>query len=182
MPSARRRAATPPDAGAAELPPRKHSFPPVVDERTRLLILGSLPGERSLAAGQYYAHPQNQFWRLVSTVAGAELAELPYARRLATLLEMHIGLWDVVASARRVGSLDSSIADPAANDMLDLVRRLPGLRAVAFNGGKAAAMGRRALAGATGLHLETLPSSSPAYTLAFEEKRQAWLALAGWLR
>ena len=69
----------------------KRSFAPVVDARTRLLICGSLPGERSLAAGRYYAHPQNQFWRLLSPVAGVDLPALDYAARLAALLEARIG-------------------------------------------------------------------------------------------
>ena len=77
----------------------KRSFPPVVDARTRLLICGSLPGDRSLAAQRYYAHPQNQFWRLLSPVVGHDLAALDYEDRLAALLDAHIGLWDVVATA-----------------------------------------------------------------------------------
>lgn len=183
MRSAKRRAATRPDGQRAELSTgRKHSFPPVVDSRTKLLILGSLPGERSLEACEYYAHPQNQFWRLVGAVAQTELAALPYERRLAELLAARIGLWDVIASARRAGSLDTSIEDLAANDVAELARSLPELRAVAFNGGKAAAVGRRALEGVPGLHLVTLPSSSPAHTLAFAGKLTAWMELARWPR
>src|SRR4051812_23496243 len=87
--------------------PRKHSFPPVVDRDVRLLVLGSLPGERSLAERRYYAHPQNQFWRLISAAADRDLVPLSYDDRLAALLGAHIGLWDVVASATRRGSTDA---------------------------------------------------------------------------
>src|SRR3546814_9631689 len=83
---------------------RKRSFPPVVDQRTRLLILGSLPGEQSLAAGRYYANPRNQFWALVGDAIGVDLPALDYDARLHTLLDHRIGLWDSVGEAARVGS------------------------------------------------------------------------------
>src|SRR3569623_916427 len=118
-------------------PEFKRSFPPVVDARTRLLICGSLPGERGLAARRYYAHPQNQFWWLLSPIVGLDLAARDYDARLAALLEAHIGLWDVVAAAARSGSSDAAIRDLAANDLAALVATLPDLRAVAYNGGPA---------------------------------------------
>jgi hypoxanthine-DNA glycosylase len=90
---------------------RKSSFPPVVAAGTRVLILGSLPGERSLAERRYYAHPQNQFWRLVGSVIGSELEALGYEARLEALLSARIGLWDTVASATRTGSLDAAIRE-----------------------------------------------------------------------
>ena len=89
---------------------RKRGFAPVVDERTRVLILGSLPGDASLRAGQYYGHPQNAFWRLVGGVIGRDLAALPYDERLAALRAAGVGLWDVVASAERPGSLTRASA------------------------------------------------------------------------
>src|SRR3546814_883544 len=88
-------------------PPRAHAFPPVADARTRVLILGSLPGRASLAAGEYYANPGNGFWRLLGAAVGTELAALPYAARLEALLAHGVGLWDVIAHAERAGSLDS---------------------------------------------------------------------------
>lgn len=155
----------------------KRSFPPVVDGRTRLLILGSLPGEASLAARRYYAHRQNAFWRLVGGAIGVDLDALDYDTRLDALRAHRIGLWDVVAGARREGSLDGAIRDAAANDLAALVATCPDLRAIAFNGKTAARLGRRAL-GATPLALIDLPSSSPAYTLAFEKKLSHWSRLA----
>lgn len=153
--------------------PLKRSFPPVVNARTRLLICGSLPGERSLAARRYYAHPQNQFWRLLSPIVRAELGALDYDARLAALLEAHIGLWDVIAAAARNGSSDAAIRDLAANDLAALVDTLPDLRAVAFNGGTAHRIGVRQLA-ETALPLIALPSSSPLHTVGLAAKQPAW--------
>lgn len=160
----------------------KRNFPPVVDARTRVLILGSLPGEVSLAQQQYYAHPQNRFWHLVGEVIGEPLPSLPYAQRLEAVLAHGVGLWDVVAQARREGSLDSNIRLHAGSDVAGLIGTLPTLRAVAFNGGTAARIGQRALAqGGLALPVLLLPSSSPAYTIPYATKRDAWLALRDWL-
>ena len=161
---------------APEAMARHASFAPVVDADTRVLILGSLPGVASLTAGRYYAHPQNAFWRLVGGVIGVDLAASGYDARLAALRAAGIGLWDTVATARRTGSLDASLRDVAGTDLAALVATLPALRLVAFNGQTAAKIGRRALLPDTP-HL-TLPSSSPAYTLAFAAKAAAWAALA----
>lgn len=158
----------------------KHCFPSVTDERTRLLVLGSLPGEESLAQGRYYANPRNQFWRLMEAVIDAELEPLPYEARLAALLEARVGLWDTVASATRRGSLDGNIRGESANDLAALTAGLPALRAVGFNGGKSASIGMPRLAG-SGLALLALPSSSPAFTLPFEAKRAEWVKLRAFL-
>jgi hypoxanthine-DNA glycosylase len=144
----------------------------------RLLILGSLPGERSLAEARYYAHPTNQFWRLVGSAIGEELAALPYEERLERLYERRIGLWDVIGSARRSGSLDQAIRDAVHNPIAELPSRFPELQAIAFNGAKAATDGRR-LAGASlgAIELIDLPSSSAANTMAFADKARAWAVL-----
>ncbi|MDI6624169.1 MAG: DNA-deoxyinosine glycosylase, partial [Brevundimonas sp.] len=113
---------------------RKAGFAPVVDANTQLLILGSLPGDASLKAGQYYGHPRNAFWRLIGDVVGRDLAALPYEDRLTALKAAGVGLWDVIASAERPGSLDAAIRSPEAADLRGLVAELPKLRAVAFNG------------------------------------------------
>ncbi len=159
----------------------KSSFGAVVDGETRLLILGSLPGERSLADRQYYAHPTNRFWELAGAVIGAELRALSYPERLAALARAGVGLWDTVATATRTGSLDSAIRDARANDLAALVERLPGLRAVAFNGGTSARLGRVQLQG-TRLAQIDLPSSSAAHAgLSFAAKRERWLELQAYL-
>ncbi|MEP9402270.1 DNA-deoxyinosine glycosylase [Sphingomonas sp. VNH70] len=157
---------------------RKASFPPVVDAATRVLILGSLPGDASLRAARYYAHPQNQFWRLLSPVVGADLPALPYDARLAALLAAGVGLWDVVASATRPGSSDAAIRDAAANDVGALVAGLPKLRLVAFNGGTAWKHGRALVGGVATL---LLPSSSPLHTVGVAAKQAAWDAIGGYL-
>jgi TDG/mug DNA glycosylase family protein len=159
-----------------------HCFAPVTRPDTRLLVLGSLPGAVSLAKQRYYAHPQNQFWRLMGAVIGRDLVPLEYEARLEALLDAGVGLWDTVAAATRDGSLDADIRLHEASDLAALVATLPRLRAVAFNGGTSARIGRRQLAGASGLALIDLPSSSTAYaSLSFDEKRDAWLALRAYL-
>ncbi len=103
-----------------------------------------------------------------------ELATLDYESRLRVLLDHHIGLWDVTREAERQGSLDAAIRNAQANDLLGLLETLPHVRTVAFNGGTAARIGRKLLAGRGGLALIDLPSSSAAYTLAFAEKAVVW--------
>ncbi len=157
---------------------RKRSFAPIVDDHVRLLILGSLPGEKSLAHGQYYANPQNKFWSLMSAVIDTDLLILPYSVRLEALLENGIGLWDVVAEAHREGSLDSKIRNQAHNDLIGLVNELPRLTTIAFNGGTAARLGLRTLQDrASRYRIIKLPSSSPAYTLSYSEKLNDWRCL-----
>jgi hypoxanthine-DNA glycosylase len=158
----------------------KRSFAPVADERTRILVLGSLPGEESLARSRYYANPRNQFWTLIGGVAGVDLQALGYEARLEGLLTARIGLWDTVASATRTGSLDGAIRGHEANDVAALAASLPDLRAIAFNGGKSAAIGLKQLA-ASRYALVPLPSSSPAYTLPLPAKQAAWAVLRDYL-
>jgi hypoxanthine-DNA glycosylase len=162
--------------------PRKHSFPPVIDPEVRLLVLGSLPGERSLAEQRYYAHPQNQFWRLISPAAGRDLTLLDYDARLAALLEAHIGLWDVVASAHRTGSTDAAIREAEAHDIAALAATLPRLRAIAFNGATAYRQGMRQL-GSNMAKFATipLPSSSPLHTVGLAAKLPAWAGLLAYI-
>ena len=163
-----------PDPQARE--PAKNCLAPIVRPDTRLLILGSLPGEASLAAERYYAHPRNQFWRLMEDVLGEPLAQLGYEERLALLANRGVGLWDTVGTAQRRGSLDGALRHVMANPLRDLVARLPNLSAIAFNGGTAARIGRRELAGVE-LALIDLPSSSPALTLPFAAKAERWAVL-----
>jgi TDG/mug DNA glycosylase family protein len=161
----------------------KFAFDPAIDPHTQVLILGSLPGEASLARGQYYAHPQNQFWRLVGEVLEqSDFARLPYEERLAILRTTGIGLWDTVRSAQRKGTLDAAIRNPIHAPLEQFAATLPQLRAVGFNGAKSAAIGRRLLAG-TDLALIDLPSSSPAYAgMPFAEKAARWRKLREFLR
>jgi hypoxanthine-DNA glycosylase len=165
-----------------DLASRKCSFAAVVDNRTRLLVLGSLPGEISLRAERYYAHPQNQFWRLMGAVIGADLDAASYEDRLALLRSHRVGLWDVVRSAYRRGSLDTAIRDHQPNALAELAATLPDLAAIAFNGGTASKFGRAALGPDPRWALVSLPSSSPAYTVRFETKLGEWMTLQRYLK
>nr|WP_112863855.1 DNA-deoxyinosine glycosylase [Brevundimonas vesicularis] len=156
---------------------RRIGFPPVVDAATRLLILGSLPGDASLKAAQYYAHPRNAFWPLIGGVLGEDLAVLPYEQRLARLKARGVGLWDVIASAERSGSLDAAIRSPEAADLRSLIDGLPALRAVTFNGKLAAKLGRRIIGDVNGVRLIDLPSSSPAHAVGMTIKASSWSSL-----
>lgn len=139
---------------------RKRCFAPVVDARTRLLVLGSLPGEQSLAAQQYYANPQNKFWSLLTALTGEDMVAVSYAARLNLLRKHRIGLWDVLGTCEREGSLDSAIWKPAANDFERIRYLCPQLEVVGFNGqvsGKYAPLFE-----SQGYSTVVLPSSSPA--------------------
>jgi hypoxanthine-DNA glycosylase len=151
-----------------------------VNPHVRVLVLGSLPGEKSLARSQYYANPRNQFWRLIGEVVERDLTALPYEERLEALLSCRVGLWDVVESASRSGSLDAAIRGHKANDLAALVQSLPELRAIGFNGGTSARIGRKQLAEVAVARVP-LPSSSPAFTLPYVDKRSAWLELRRYL-
>ena len=141
----------------------------------RLFLLGSLPGDASLAVQRYYAHPTNQFWRLLGSAIGEDLQALDYDKRLERLAERRIGLWDVIASASRQGSLDQAIREAQHNQIDHLLRDFPDLRAIAFNGSTASGMGRKLIGDPpAGLVLLDLPSSSAANTRPFSEKAGAW--------
>jgi hypoxanthine-DNA glycosylase len=157
----------------------KAGLPPIARPDATLFILGSLPGDASLAARQYYAHPTNQFWRLLGQAIGEKLAPLSYEQRLERLAERLIGLWDVIATATRAGSLDQAIRLAEHNRIEHLLPDFADLRAIAFNGATAAAVGRR-LIGEPPPHLTLieLPSSSAANTRPFAEKLAAWSRLA----
>ena len=149
---------------------------PVVGRETRLVVLGSFPSVASLRAQQYYAHPRNHFWPLLSAIWGVDLVAMPYRARLAEVKRRGLGIWDVYARCRREGSLDSAIEDGVPNDLASLKRRAPKLEAVAHNGGESARTMQRLQA--LGLATHRLPSSSPANaSWSFERKLAAWRAV-----
>ena len=156
----------------------KFGLPPIAREDARLFILGSLPGDASLAAKRYYAHSTNQFWRLLGHALGEELHSLTYEERLERLAAHRIGLWDVIASATRRGSLDQAIREAQHNRIEHLLHDFPKLRAIAFNGSSAAVAGRKLIGDPpANMTLIDLPSSSAANTRSFAEKAHAWEAL-----
>jgi double-stranded uracil-DNA glycosylase len=159
---------------------RRHGLPPVLAADTRVLVLGSFPSEASLAAAQYYAHPRNHFWPLLAAVLDEPLPELPYRARLACLHRHRVGLWDVIVACRRRGSLDAAIRDAQQGEIARVQRSAPELKLVAFNGKTAAEAEPQWRA--AGYDTLALPSSSPAYTIAFAEKLAAWQAIGNWLQ
>ena len=161
----------------------KVGLPPVARADARLFLLGSLPGDASLAAKRYYAYPTNQFWRLLGQSIGEDLQSLDYDQRLERLAERRIGLWDVIASATRRGSLDQAIRLAEHNRILHLLQDFPELRAIAFNGATAATVGRKLIGEPPqDLRLIDLPSSSAANAIAFAEKAAAWSLLGEFVR
>lgn len=177
--------------------PRLVGLPPLVDERTRVLVLGSFPGVTSLAAQQYYGHPRNHFWPVIAHVFrtlspdGAfnesadsyqkndDLVLRSYAERCASLLAHGVGLWDVYAACQRPGSLDADIRSAEPNDLAWLLTQCPDLRLVAHNGGESGKHARhtRALFGPRGVAVVQLPSTSPANaSWSLVRKQAAWAA------
>ena len=155
--------------------PSLRGFPPVLDSNIERLILGSFPSEASLAAGQYYAHPRNQFWRLLGVLLSEPLAEMPYPRRLQRVLAHRLGIWDVLDACDREGSGDASIRNQKANQFARLHRLAPRLTMVAFNGQTAGRFADEFAA--AGFRTTVLPSSSPAYAgRTFEQKLAVWRA------
>jgi TDG/mug DNA glycosylase family protein len=162
---------------------RLHALPPVVDLRTRLLILGSLPSAKSLAFGEYYGNPRNQFWSLAGSVLDIPgFATLPYPDRIAGLREHGVGLWDAVAEAYRDGSLDAKLRDVVPAELTALADRLPQLRVIAFNGERPERLAMRHHPGlAARYRLLRLPQSSPARAMPAGEKEAAWAILRDYL-
>ena len=149
---------------------------PVIDARTRLVVLGSFPGVASLRAQQYYGHPRNHFWPIVAALWRLDLVGAPYAQRLDAARAHGLGLWDVYACCERDGSLDSAIENARFNDLACLVQRAPALQAIAHNGGESARAMRHTRA--LGLPVHRLPSTSPANaSWSFERKLAAWRAV-----
>ena len=146
---------------------------PVIDGRARVLILGSFPSTASLAARQYYAHPQNQFWRILGEVVGQPLKEMQYPDRIAAVQAAGIAIWDVFASCERAGSLDTAIRDALPNPLAALKESAPALRRICFNGRTAARRLREMEA--LGYEAVVLPSTSPAHAgMSFAEKLARW--------
>ncbi|MGL4996679.1 MAG: DNA-deoxyinosine glycosylase [Deefgea sp.] len=151
---------------------QKSSFDAIIQADCRILILGSLPGDASLNAGHYYAHPRNAFWPILSQLLQTELSTLPFSQRYAVLQAHGIGLWDVVAQAQRQGSLDTAINQATLNPLTQRCAELKRLQLVAFNGQTAAKLGSKLIP--EYINQAILPSSSPAYTLKYQSKFEHW--------
>jgi double-stranded uracil-DNA glycosylase len=156
----------------------KRGFGPLMCSNPRFLILGSLPGDASIRAQQYYAHPQNQFWRILAAVYDQPPCTT-YDEKLSLLSRNHIAVWDVLEYANRVGSLDTAIRDGSANDVAKLLVSHPTITSVACNGKTAHQLFLRHVASKVqnrrpAIVLAALPSTSPAATKPFAEKVREW--------
>ncbi|MFF2484220.1 DNA-deoxyinosine glycosylase [Paenibacillus sp. NPDC058071] len=166
---------------------RIHSFPPVIDRRARVLVLGTAPSVKSLEHGQFYGHPRNYFWGVVYGLFGAGDPDSDYKRRLAFLQEHRLAVFDVIESCVREGSLDVNIREEEPNDLPKLLEQYPGLRCFAFNGSKAYDTYRKFFRDHPALkHIAALklPSTSPIPTQKMrnlEDRIQAWSAVLPYL-
>lgn len=149
------------------------SFPPLVWEAPRLLLLGSMPGIQSLQHQQYYAHPQNQFWRILATAFEHDLP-VTYDEKRDLLRRNGIALWDVLACCEREGSLDSAIKNALPNDIQAFVERFPTIQKIGFNGQQSFKYFERSFGASVDLPTVVLPSTSPAYTIPFARKLEPW--------
>jgi len=153
---------------------RIFSFEPIADQNSEILILGSVPGRKSLEEQQYYAHPQNCFWKLMFELLKEDFTT-DYTGRKALLKRHHIALWDVIDSCERRSSLDSDIRNEEHNGIADFLHQHPKIKAIFCNGQKSFHQLKKILPGNFGIPIIALPSTSPAHaSLSYEEKKREW--------
>lgn len=159
------------------------SFQPVIDERSRVLILGSMPGVESLEKQQYYANPRNQFWKIIYSLFAVEPSQT-YEERVSFIKSKEIALWDVIENCYREGSLDSNIREEHVNDVKGLIKAYPNIETVMFNGAKAYDTYKKRIGfdAISNLTFQRLTSSSPANTKKYEEKLREWSIIRNFLR
>lgn len=158
-----------------------YSFAPVADSRSRMLILGSMPGKASLRKHQYYGHPQNAFWRLMCVLLKEPFAD-DYETRVNMLLRRGIALWDVIQSCRRQSSLDADIRNAVVNDFSSFFKQHPAIRHVFFNGQMAHnTFARHVGFDFDGIKFHRLGSTSPAHAIPFEKRVEDWYKLLPYL-
>ena len=159
---------------------RISSFPPIVDSDAKILILGSVPGVKSLEKQQYYAHPQNKFWKIIFELFNENFTD-NYQERIALLKKKNIALWDVIDSCERKGSLDSEIKNEEANQIEDLLENHPKIQAIFCNGGKSFKNLQKILGKEYKIPVFLLPSTSPLHTISFERKLEDWKVIKNFL-
>ncbi len=162
----------------------KRSLLPVINSESKILILGSMPGEESLRLQQYYGYPRNYFWRIMTEISGVDF-DIEYESRKKKLLSLGIALWDVIESCERKGSLDTNIKNENPNNITGLLNEYPKIQALFFNGQKAAAsfkknIGLNSLSD-SGIYYQVMPSTSPANTMKFDLKLKQWRILKNYL-
>mgnify|MGYP001598059025 FL=1 len=150
------------------------SFPPIINNESKILILGSIPGIKSLEMQQYYAHPQNKFWKIICEIFNEEFTT-NYQQRIEILEKHHIALWDVIDTCERKGSLDSEIRNEEANKIEELLQNFPNIKAIFCNGQKSHKNLQKILGKKFRLPIIVLPSTSPAYAgLSYFDKLNLW--------
>ncbi|WP_288245040.1 DNA-deoxyinosine glycosylase [uncultured Chryseobacterium sp.] len=159
---------------------RIFSFPPIIDDYSEIIILGSIPGVKSLEKQQYYGHPQNKFWKIIFELLDEEFTE-DYDQRIQTLKKHHIALWDVIDSCERRGSLDSEIKNEEANQIGELLENYPNIKAIFCNGGKSYKNAQKILGKNYKIPVFLLPSTSPLHTVSFEKKLEDWKKIKQYL-
>lgn len=152
---------------------RISSFPPFIDNTSEILILGSIPGVKSLEKQQYYAHPQNKFWKIIFGLFNEKFTE-DYVERINVLKKHHVAIWDVIDSCERKGSLDSEIRNEEANQIAELLEEYPNIKAIFCNGGKSYKNVKKILREDFEIPVFLLPSTSPLHTISFEKKLEEW--------
>lgn len=152
---------------------RISSFPPFIDEASKILILGSIPGVKSLEKQQYYAHPQNKFWKIIFELFNENFTD-DYKERINILKKNHIAIWDVIDSCERKGSLDSEIKNEEANQIEELLEKYPNIKVIFCNGGKSFKNLQKILGKNFRIPIYLLPSTSPLHTISFEKKMEEW--------
>ena len=170
-------------SSVAEQTPLLWGLPPIVDARSRVLILGSFPSEASLRAREYYAHPRNNFWPIVTDLFGLS-RRASYEERVAQLLHARIAVWDVIGRCMRMGSADQAITDAEPNDLMGWLAKHQGVRGIAFNGAKSEDTARKSvpsLFARQGVVAKRFPSTSPANaSITLASKTQAWAQIKEW--
>ncbi len=163
-----------------ESPNRISSFAPIVAEDSKILILGSVPGAKSLEMKEYYAHPQNQFWKIIFHLFNENLSS-DYVEKLELLKRKNIALWDVIDTCERKGSLDSEIRNEEANDIQQLLQNYPSIKAIFCNGQKSFKNLLKITGKESEIPVFVLPSTSPLHTISFEKKLREWEILKSFL-
>jgi hypoxanthine-DNA glycosylase len=158
----------------------KHSFAPLIDQEAKILILGSIPGDKSIELQEYYGHAQNRFWRVLTAICGYETVPTDYLSKKSILIQNKIALWDVAHKANRKGSLDSAIRDEEPNDIASLLEKYPTIKTIAFNGKKAEQLYDRYFQRSLHIKYLSMPSTSPANAIyQLDLLSQKWSALRG---
>ncbi len=154
-----------------------HSFPPFVNSKTKIIILGTMPGIASLEKQEYYAHKRNHFWRIMHTLLEKIPVSENFEEKIQLLQSHNIGLWDVLQYCERKGSLDIHIKNQKENDFESLFQKYPSIDKIVFNGKESHRYFTKKFGQIKGITYHVMPSTSPANTMTFENKLKIWATI-----